>query len=124
MPQTSKIVLAVLDDLFFTVKIEDAAKRAGLQSVFVKSAETALARLAESPLLVIVDLNCTASNPVSLIRQIKAGDFASIPIVGFVSHVQTSLKQQAQEAGCDKVIARSVLSTSLPQILRQHAGLE
>jgi hypothetical protein len=35
--QGSKNVLVVLNDLFFTVKIADAAKRAGLTTQFVNS---------------------------------------------------------------------------------------
>ena len=38
----SKKVLAVLEDLFFTVKINEAAKRAGLPITFVKSEQDVL----------------------------------------------------------------------------------
>ena len=123
MAPTSKTVLVVLEDLFFNVKIADAAKRIGLEVVFVKTAEAALARLAESPLLLIVDLNCASVDPVQLISDVKAGEFRSIPVIGYVSHVQVELKQRAQEAGCDMVLARSALSTNLPQVLRRYAGL-
>jgi hypothetical protein len=37
-----KKVLAVLEDLFFTVKINESAKRAGLSITFVKSEHDAL----------------------------------------------------------------------------------
>ena len=37
MVETSKMVLAVLEDLFFNVKIADAAKRAGLDLTVVKT---------------------------------------------------------------------------------------
>jgi CheY-like chemotaxis protein len=123
MPQSSKTVVGVLEDLFFTVKIADAAKRAGLQVIFCKTEDAALERIGEKPLLVVIDLNCRSLDPVPFITKLKAGEFRNIPVIGFVSHVQGELKQQAQSAGCDMVLARSAFSTNFPQILRRHAGL-
>jgi CheY-like chemotaxis protein len=124
MPITgSKKILAVLEDLFFTVKINEAAKRAGLPVEFVKSDTDALAKAAERPLLVIVDLNCTSVDVLDLIRKLKAdASTQKISLLGYVSHVQGELKQQAQDAGCDMVLARSAFSQNLPQILKRHAG--
>ena len=39
---TNNKVLAVVEDLFFTVKINEAAKRAGLPVTFVKSQRDAI----------------------------------------------------------------------------------
>ena len=70
MPGTRKIV-AVLDDLFFTVKIMDAAKRAGLEIVFVKEEAKVLELAKEQPTLIIFDLNTKAVNSVELIQKLK-----------------------------------------------------
>lgn len=118
--QGNKKVLAVIDDLLFTVKIADAAKRNGLQAQFVKSEADALAAAAEKPMLVIVDLNANSVDPVALIPKLK--ELGRIPVIAFVSHVQGELKQKAHEAGADMVMARSAFSTNLPQILKRHAG--
>jgi CheY-like chemotaxis protein len=123
MTESSKTVLAVLDDLFFNVKIADAAKRAGLELIVVKSAEAALAKLAEKPLLVILDLNYAPVDPVKLASAMKATEFRSVPVIGYASHVQTELRQRAQEAGCDRVIARSAFSSNMSGIFREQAGL-
>jgi CheY-like chemotaxis protein len=115
-------VLAVLEDLFFTVKINEAAKRAGLPVQFVKSERDALDAAAEQPAVVVIDLNCTCLDPLQLIRSIKAKpELSSISLVGYVSHVQGELKLQAQQAGCDMVLARSAFSQNLPQILKRHS---
>jgi hypothetical protein len=37
--------------------------------------------------------------------------------------VQGELKQAAQEAGCDMVMARSAFSQNLQQILKRHSGV-
>jgi CheY-like chemotaxis protein len=118
----AKKVLAVLDDLFFTVKINEAAKRAGLSVKFVKSQRDALDQAAEGAALIILDLNFTAIQPVELIQKFKADpNLQKINLVGYVSHVQGELKQEAQEAGCDMVMARSAFSQSLQQIMKRHA---
>lgn len=114
-------VLAVIEDLMFTVKIADAAKRSGLQAQFVKSEEAAIEAVKEAPLLAIIDLNCTTVNPLELISRLKEQK-QKLPLIGFVSHVQADLKQKAQEAGC-MVMARSAFSQNLPQILKRHAGV-
>jgi PleD family two-component response regulator len=122
--QGKKKVLAVLDDLFFTVKIADAAKRAGLEIDFVKSEKDALAKAQNDPLLIILDLNCTSLEPLKLIAKLKSDEsLKQISVLGFVSHVQGELKQKAHDSGCNMVMARSAFSLNLPQILKRHAAV-
>ncbi len=119
-----KTVLAVVEDLLFTVKISDAAKRAGLQVEFLKSEEDVIGKAAERPLLIIMDLNCACVEPIRLISNLKSNPATKpISIIGFLSHVQGELKQKAQEAGANIVMARSAFSQNLQQILRRHAGV-
>ena len=121
--QEPKKVLAVLEDLFFTVKINESAKRAGLGIAFLKSEHDVLEMAKLHPTLIIVDLNFQSIDPLKLIRTLKADEQTkSINLVGYVSHVQGELKQQAQEAGCNMVLARSAFSQNLPQILKRHSG--
>jgi len=118
----SKKVLAVLEDLFFTVKINEAAKRAGLGITFVKSELDALEQAKLQPALIIVDINFQGVDPLNLIRKLKADDATRrINLIGYLSHVQGELKLQAQEAGCDMVMPRSAFSQNLPQILKRHS---
>jgi|ERR1700722_6177634 PleD family two-component response regulator len=120
-----KKILAVVEDLLFTVKISDAAKRAGLEVEFVKSERDVIEKATnESPLLVILDLNFNAVQPLKLIAKMKSnGEMKQISVIGYLSHVQGELKQQAQEAGANIVMARSAFSQNLPQILKRHSGV-
>ena len=120
-----KKILAVVEDLLFTVKISDAAKRAGLEVEFVKSERDVIEKAtAEKPLLIILDLNFSAVQPLKLISKMKSnGDMKQISVIGYLSHVQGELKQQAQEAGANIVMARSAFSQNLPQILKRHSGV-
>ena len=68
-----KKILAVVEDLLFTVKISDAAKRAGLDVEFVKSERDVMDKATnEKPLLIILDLNFSAVQPLKLISQSAA----------------------------------------------------
>jgi PleD family two-component response regulator len=121
--QDNKTVLAVVNDLFFSVKISDAAKRAGMPVEFIKDEKEVIAKAKTRPTLIIFDLNFADVQPLKLISELKSGsDFKGISVIGYLSHVQADLKLQAQEAGCDMVMARSAFSQNLPQILKRHSG--
>ena len=114
-------VVGILSDLMFRVKIEEAAKRAGLQTIFVQSQQDALSQARQGPAVIILDLNCSETEPLDTIRKLKASDETKgINLVGYVSHVQADLKQAAQDEGCDVVVARSAFSQNLPTILRRY----
>jgi CheY-like chemotaxis protein len=121
----NKKILAVVEDLLFTVKISDAAKRAGLEVEFVKSEHDVIEKAErEKPLLIILDLNFSAVQPLQLISKVKNdGDMKKISVIGYLSHVQGELKQQAQDAGANIVMARSAFSQNLQQILKRHSGV-
>jgi len=121
--QEVKRVLAVVSDLFFSVRLTDAAKRAGMALEFVKEPENVVEKAKTRPQLIIVDLNFESANPLDLIGRLKgSADTKGISIIGYLSHVQGELKQAAQEAGCDMVMARSAFSQNMSQIFKRHAG--
>jgi CheY-like chemotaxis protein len=119
----NKRILAVLDDLFFTVKINESAKRAGLPVEFIKSERDVLEKAKTHPALIIIDLNYAGIDSLKLVQDLKAAeDTKKVRLLGYLSHVQGELKQKAQEAGCNMVLARSAFSQNLPQILKRHAA--
>ena len=121
--EAPKRILAVLSDLFFMVKINESAKRAGMPVEFVKSETDAILKAREQPSLIILDLNFQGIDVLKLVAALKScAETRKIGLLGFVSHVQGELKRQAQEAGCDMVLARSAFSQNLPVILKRHSG--
>jgi PleD family two-component response regulator len=115
-------ILAVLEDLFFMVKINESAKRAGVTVEFLKSEQDVLEKAKDKPALIILDLNFGALDPLGLVRTLKAdAGTKAIRVIGYLSHVQGELKQKAHEAGCDMVLARSAFSQNLPQILKRNS---
>jgi CheY-like chemotaxis protein len=117
----NKRVIGVLSDLMFMVKIQEAAKRTGLEAVFVKSKQEALEQAKLQPAVMILDLSGATVDALDLIDELKTGDTRTIHLLGFVSHVQADLKRSAQEKGCDMVIARSAFSQNLPAILKRYS---
>ena len=90
----------------------------------IKNAELdALEGAKMQPAAIVIDLNCAAIDPLRLIAALKGSEETKkIPVVGFVSHVQGELKQQAQQAGADMVLARSAFSQNMVQLFKRYAS--
>ena len=108
-------IVAYMDDLFFQMKLAETAKHLALEVKVASTAESLLQLLDPPPELVIVDLNAR-SQPLAAVRQLRNVQ-PGIRVIGFLSHVQTDLAQQAQAAGLDEVMPRSKFSVNLPDIL-------
>lgn len=115
----SRNVLAIVDDLFFAAKIRGTAEEIGVAVKFARNADAMLnAARRDQPDLIIFDLNSERTNPADMARQLKADEqLRSIPLLGFFSHVQTELQRQAEDAGIEEVIPRSVFAKYLNEIL-------
>jgi DNA-binding NarL/FixJ family response regulator len=109
-------IAALVDDLFFQAKIMETAKQSGVQ---LKTFGTGAALVAEvlqtPPRLVIIDLNAR-HGPLEAIEHLHASAEA-VPIVAFLSHVQTELAARAKAAGCRDVMPRSQFTMNLAKIL-------
>src|ERR1051325_9403755 len=117
--QQGERVSVVVDDMFFAAKINSAAGAAGRKIERVRSREQMEQEvIANPPGLLIVDLNSERLDPLQTIEYFKSQPALScVPIVGFVSHVQTELIRRAQAAGCDYVLPRSAFTQMLPEIV-------
>ena len=114
------MIVCILDDLLFSVKISTAAKALGVEICFERTPETVFDRVKEKqPSLVIFDLNSWKMQPLSLIAQMKSDpQTRRIRTLGFVSHVQTETIAAARQAGIDDVLARSAFADRLGVILK------
>jgi PleD family two-component response regulator len=112
-------VVAAIDDLFFAAKIRATADALGLETRLIRSLPSAIEAAREiKPALLIVDLHARQFDPLALARTFKADtELNVIALLGFFSHVQTALMQQAKEAGYDYVLPRSAFTNRLAEIL-------
>ena len=116
-----------IEDLFFTAKIQEAARQQGVKVAFMKPDKDIVAHLAElhdheHPSLIVFDLNNAAAKPLTLIPKLKSKLKKGTSIVGFLSHLQGDLKAKAVEAGCDSVMPRAAFSQNLPNLLRRYGA--
>jgi DNA-binding NarL/FixJ family response regulator len=114
------MLVAAVDDLFFSARIKETARQVGAPIEIVTPAKLKgilEERLAEGTVdSVILDLN--AAGAVGVIQALKAGQRTrKVPIIGFASHVAKDLIAAARDAGCDQVLARSAFTTRLPELL-------
>lgn len=108
-------VVALMDDLFFQMKVAETAKHLGVEFKVAANGDVLTGMLEPPTKLVIVDLNAK-SEPVATIARLRA-THKVLPIVAFLSHVQTELAAQAKTAGSTEVMPRSLFTQNLVKIL-------
>ncbi len=108
-------VVALMDDLFFQMKLAETAKQLGVELKVAVNADALLGLMQNTPKLVIVDLN-SRSLPIQSIEKLRQVQ-KDVRVVGFLSHVQRELAEQARAAGCDEVMPRSSFTQNLAAIL-------
>lgn len=108
-------VVALMDDLFFQMKLAETAKHVGVEVQVATNVDALSALLQPPPKLVIVDLNAR-NQPLQAIERVHA-EQNGVRVVAFLSHVQTELATQARAAGCSEVMPRSSFTQNLSTIL-------
>jgi PleD family two-component response regulator len=129
MEQHAGRVLAVVTDLFFKAKINEAARAVSAEVTYARNREEALrAARASLPSLIVVDLNAGPADPLNLITDLKSDDRTRpVLLIGFVAHVDTELQGEARKRGCERVLARSAFFRGLGALLvevGQRGGVE
>jgi PleD family two-component response regulator len=119
------MIVCVLDDLLFSIKIKTAAKQLGVEIHFERSRENVLATVREKrPSLVIFDLNSSRMAPMEAIAAMKADpELKRVMTLGYVSHVDSEAIAAARRAGIDQVLARSTFTERLGAILNSSNPL-
>jgi len=112
-------VIAAVDDMFFASKIRAVAEHLGRPIRFLRSNEAVIEAVrTDAPALVIVDLHSQKVDAVELARSLKRNESSGqVSLIGFYSHVETALRQAAEEAGYDRVLPRSAFTNQLADIL-------
>ena len=109
------MILAIVDDWLFRVKLEAAAAQLGIPLTIAADAGPAL-QLGSGWSRVLIDLNLSGGDSLAMIRDLRQVH-PGIPVIGYCSHVQHDLQQQALEAGCTRVLPRSAFVQQLPELL-------
>ncbi|MCZ7574657.1 MAG: hypothetical protein M5U01_39405 [Ardenticatenaceae bacterium] len=113
-------ILSLVNDLFFSVRVETALGGAGYRVVGASDEQVAEVVRREHPALVIVDIGGFGLDWESAIRAVKVARPA-VPVLAFGSHMDLGARQRALAAGADRVVAKSKFVESLTDLVSRYA---
>lgn len=113
-------IVALMDDLFFQMKLAETAKHLGLEVKVAADGDRLFELLDPAPGLIIVDLHAR-NEPLAVIARLRHARPA-IPIISFASHVERELIDRARAAGSEDVMPRSAFTRNLADILGRAKG--
>ncbi len=144
----NRLIVCFISDLFFTVKVEEAARRLKFDVRFIERAEQLGPDIAQAsskqpaepltgpgselinklsgwqPALVIIDMNIKELPWREWLALIKSAPATRrIPVLCFGSHVDADAMKDARSRGADAVVARSKFSSALPELIEKYAQL-
>lgn len=113
-------VVIVVQDLFFAVRITDTLRALGYKAVTAQNVhELRAALISERPRLVILDLQMQGVEPRLVMQVIReAAPGRVIPVLAFGPHTDVKRRNEALQAGCQRVVPKSVLAAELPQLVK------
>jgi CheY-like chemotaxis protein len=113
-------ILALVTDLFFTLKIADTAKAVGLPIDFAGSVEEFLARFRHAlPALVIADLTLHGVDLAALFEELAAeAPQGTVPILGYTTHADWKRTSTLHDR-CTRVVTKDTLSRNLGGLMQQ-----
>lgn len=109
------MIVAVVSDLIFESKISATATIVGAAVRVVRSLAAAEA-LEPGAAALIIDMNLPAGDPLAYVRGVRERR-PRLPVVAFVSHVQTELIHATRAAGVTKVLPKSAFTAQLANLL-------
>lgn len=113
------MIVAAVEDLLFSSKIRNVARRLEVEVVFARSPEAILSEVrTRRPALVVFDLNADRTQPIETLARIRADPgLSDTRAIAFASHVHGALIAAARQAGADEVMPRSAFAATLPEIV-------
>jgi CheY-like chemotaxis protein len=113
-------ILALVNDLFFTLKIGDTAKYLGVPVQFTAGAREFFAQLATThPALIIMDLTLSGVDMAALLERLTDDpQQTAVPILGYTTHADWKRTGPLHDK-CTKVVTKDALSRSLAELIQQ-----
>jgi len=111
-------LIALVDDLMFLSRVREAARGADLEVRVARRTADVLEAARAGASLLVVDLDSRRLPWGEAVTSLRSDpSLGSLPVVGFLSHVNAEAAQVARAAGCTRVLARSAFVQELPGIL-------
>jgi CheY-like chemotaxis protein len=118
----NKRIVACVEDLFFRSKIDAASRHLNVPVQFVAGAGEIGRALDASTGAAFIEL-APGGKGLEAIRKLKQeASTRGIPLIGFLSHVDKALADEASRAGADRVMPRSQFSENLSELLLEFGS--
>jgi CheY-like chemotaxis protein len=112
-----KTIVACVEDLFFRSKIEATARHLNVPVQFADVGELDSA-LNDGTAALLLELSSNGDVALGAVRRLRQRPATrDVPIVGFLSHVDRKLAEEAESAGVTRVLPRSEFSETLPDLV-------
>jgi CheY-like chemotaxis protein len=115
---------ALVQDLFFSSRIADAARHLGLAAYIEPQADAFEEKVREHrPGVALIDLGLRGVDWASAVRRLRADPgFATLPIVAFGPHMDLEARERALAAGCTEFLSNSKLTSDLAHIVARYTS--
>ena len=114
-------IVCVVPDLFFAVRIEDLARRRGVEVAYPRD-QAAFKSMLTGAALALIDSGARDVPWLDWVRAAKSDPATrSVPIIAFGSHIDAAARDRALAAGVDRYLARSRFVDELPEIIARAA---
>ena len=122
METSRKTICIVADDMFFSSKIENTAKRLDIATVKIKNRGEFQDKIEAKTIdLVIIDLASRKIDAEEVFTELRnSPEHKKVFCIGYLPHVERELADKFKEKGVDLVIPRSRFSREMGAIIREH----
>ena len=120
-PHPPEVVLLVGGDLLARARLERAVADAGAELRTTSPEKMLDAIGSERPDLLVLDLDRGQSGVLEDLADARSRNLPTERVVGYFSHVDSSLRAQAQAAGC-RALPRGRFWNTLPKELRARGN--
>ena len=113
-------ILAVVNDLFFLLKIRDTVAHLGYSIDIAGNSAEFFDKLARTPpSLIILDLTIGGVDIPTLLRQLRENSHqGTIPLLAYTTHADWK-RTAPLHAECGRVVTKETLSQQLPDLIQQ-----
>jgi len=116
------LVLVLDNELLFSTRIEMGLRDSGYRGRVVTRLEELSEELKCAPVLILANIGAEDVPWPQMVAQAKARRLVPLAsVLGYGPHTDMDLRERALGAGCDGVVARSAVASSLPAVLERYA---
>ena len=122
MRTSRKTICVVVDDMFFSSKIENTAKDLDISVIRVKNLDDLLNKIEGKTLdLVIIDLASRKIDSEKVFAELKnSKKHGKVFCIGYLPHVERELADKFKQKGVNLVIPRSKFSQEMSMTIKKH----